>query len=711
MRLKTIIIYTCMAVMPCVAAHAGGTSVVRQTDAATPVCAIDTFVNATERKRKRMAAAFGGAVTDTVAEGGIDFNPFTKEYLSKRHNPYAYTMSENKQKEIKRLGGDTIYQRRTPWYQKLYMSAFSGANFFANQDVFYIDPAVVIGGQIGYTFNKLHSIRISGDFKHFISSKLEESIWNIDLGLDYLFNLTNYMYGVNAKRWFDFSPVMGVGVGYSYSTTRLRRWTPHVRMGLNIDRRLSGNSHIYIEPYVICADDNVDKYRSGTNPRRYNVLYGFHAGVRVDFAPDRERQRLYMPDFNPHVFIDMTVGPNFYMGNNQWTKSTTQSVGSNNQLMFGRWFDPLLGMRIGFNSNDFYWRTQTTMPLEYGNQQVQGEKTTHFRGGLIAGRFELLFRPMNLFPRWREMTHNFELDMSLGFEVGRYHKAYVPNYGFFTRFYVGYTAGIDFLYRIAPDTWLMFGPRAVLANYTVPNANFGREGNYQDKLASINFGIRIQRPSKADLINMFEKEFKPGFEIGAELGTIKHVTKSKAVVHHRTNWLTSIYGAYNFTTYHAAMLELEYDQIKQQLETSYDVTSGKNTIRYTGMMTRTLRLGQVKAAYRLNITNLFMMDGHDRRRFNLYGYAGPAFSIHFNNKSELDDEVLLGGSSPSIIDLKMGGKYCVSGFFGFIASLYLNNHLAIYARPETQYFFRDEFLDIHRRSWILKMNVGLSYTF
>lgn len=718
MAIKTILISSCLSLSACVSVQASTTVLPKLSAICPTVCAIDTLTSDEQRKRQRIEKAIGKTATDTLAKGSYDINPFTKEFLSERYNPYSYSVQDEKDKkkqieEQMGLQGYNPYLKRgsQKWYNKFYVGLFVGFNRIAplDQRINY-DLTMVYGGMLGYQFNRLHSLRLTGNFGHYTSDNMPESMWNAAIDISYAFNLSNYMYGVKEKRWLDFSPVIGVGINMSKNSVWNNK-SLFGRFGINIDRALSGNSHIFVEPYMTVTNDGFNG-KGGNNPRRYDIEWGIYGGMRLDLRPDTAKQKLYMPDFNPNMFVDFAIGPNMYWVKSHPDQTFTKTIGTNYQLMFGKWFDPIFGARIGLMSGDFFWRHDKQNSIGFSNATISEESKTYYRGGLAAARFEIMMRPMNFFTKWREMPHKFELNVSAGVDLGAYYKINVRNYGEVNKMYIGYTMAFDVLYRIAPDTWLFIEPRALIANYTIKGAEYGNEGNYRDKLGSFNFGVRVQRPTKEERDNMFDGEFDPHWEVGIIGGTNKYISKNRIVTKEHMNWLAGVNVAYSFTPLHSVMAEVEYSQMYQQFIGSYEIKSGTNMLHYGGLITRTYNIGTVKAAYRLNITDLFMNSNYDRRRFNLYGFIGPSFSYHFKTNYKVSEDILSGGTSTPVAKGKdFAGTSSVGIFGGFIASYHLTNHFAVNIRPEATMMLQGDFILPHYRTFIMKVDAGLTYTF
>lgn len=672
----------------------------------------DTLKTASQRKRERIEEAFGKKAADVPAEGGMDHDPFSSKSLAKRHNPYTFSVNERDKGLKQQMGADSLFTRRQPWYERLFVGAFFGVSKQMPLNKYSYKATVVLGAMAGYHFNDMHTLRLSMKFGKFRSDDDIPSAWKINVMADYMFNLSNYMYGINANRFCDFSPVLGVGFNYT-KTSKSKQITPAVRAGVNISKNLSNNARIFIEPYMTFMGNRGNDL-GNINPRKYDIEWGFLAGLTMEMAANHKSTRLFMPDFNPNIFIDFTVGPNFnWLGNIRTT--ITKSLGSNYQLMAGKWFDPMWGARIGFASSDFFWSTEVTPAIKSGETTVRPEVTTFRRGGQLSGRVELMFRPLSLIPKWREMPHDFDLDISGGFEIGLLEKTGVKNYTGRFHVYTGYTAALDLLYRIAPGTHLMLQPRIMFANYSVAKADYGKEGYYTDKFGSINLGIRIQRPVREERINFYAEKFQPFWEIGLVGGTQKNINKTRLAANAQWSWLVGANVAYNFSYLHSAMFEFEFNRMYSQCWMSYEAQSGTQMIRHTGFGTRKYDFGTFKIGYRLNIANLIMSPNYDRRRFNLYGIIGPAFNVHFNTTNELNSDITVPGK-PTIYDTQLRGKTGWGLFGGFIVSYNVHKNIALTLRPEAQWSctcgrFANEETSKTQHTFMVKVDAGITYTF
>ena len=143
-----------------------------------------------------------------------------------------------------------------------------------------MDWGIPVGGMVGYEFNRLHGIR--GSFFHTNYEMNDESgtvkQWEVDV--DYMFNLTNYLYGYNRRRMFHVSPT--VGLGYVHSTYQNERASIFKgQLGVNVGVGLGRNARFFVEPFVAGLSDEAD-HSADENVSKFDIQYGVKAGLAVN---------------------------------------------------------------------------------------------------------------------------------------------------------------------------------------------------------------------------------------------------------------------------------------------------------------------------------------------------------------------------------------------------------------------------------------------
>lgn len=660
---------------------------------------------AEEVKRQRIKNTMGVKLADTLAVGGIDFNPFTKEFVAGRYSPFDSTVLRRDSLNLR------IYYRNDRQARRFWMGAFAGVNEFVHTADTHLKPSLTMGVMGGYNFTGLHAVRLTANFTRYMGEDFVESVKSIEFGADYMLNLTNYLYGENPRRRFEIKPTLGLGAIGSFSGNR-KQWSPTMRLGANLAYKISQNSEIFVEPFVALATDRADLLNS---PRKYDVQYGLWAGLRADFSEGDNEQTMRMPSFNPNIYVDLSTGYQWYKMPG-WRSTAKRSIGTNYQVAIGRWLNPILGFRIGLTGGDFYWDGQVIQPQHSGaNTQTHSGGGIFHRGMSFAGRVELMARPLNFIRVWRELDRAVDLELGGGIEAGYYCKSAVKNYGYLGTFNLGYTVNGAILYRLAPGASLFVQPRVQFVNFNVPNADFGKEGSYTEYLFTINAGVRLQAPTRKQRIEMYESPFSPHFEIGAYGGGLKYVGEGmKLQTHYPLNGAAGLYAAFHISRYHSVVAEAEYMRLNQQYYAPYTVKVGEAYIKNRGYMTHELNLVEAKLMYGLNLTNLLMKADYMRRHFNVYALAGPTYVTTMHSPIYLNPGELRGGSGEINYGIKdLDGNYAMGLVGGFRVTYDFTKHFGVFAQPEGEALFNAHKVtgSPHRYGFIAKMQAGVKYNF
>lgn len=661
---------------------------------------------AEELKRQRIKNTLSGVkLADKLAEGGIDFNPFTKEYVAGRYSPFDSTVLRRDSLNMH------ILYRNDQQARRFWIGAFTGVNDFVHTSATHLKPAMTMGVMGGYNFNGLHAVRLTANFTRYIGEDFAESVKSIQIGADYMLNLSNYLYGENPRRRFEIKPAFGFGVIGSFSSGR-EQWSPTMRLGANLAYHVTRGSEFFVEPFVMLAKDGADLLSS---PRKYDVQYGLWAGLRADFSDSDNEQTMRMPSFNPNIYVDLSLGYEWYKMSG-WRSTAKRSIGTNYQVAIGRWLNPVLGFRIGLSGGDFYWDGQPIQAQHSGaNTQTHSGGARFHRGLSFTGRVELMARPLNFIRLWRELDYPVDLELGGGIEAGYYVKSAVKNYGNLSTFNLGYTVNGALLYRLAPGASIFVQPRVQFVNFNVPNADYGKEGSYTEYLFTINAGVRLQAPTRKQRIEMYESPFRPHFEVGAYGGGLKYVGEgTKLQTHYPLNGAAGLYTAFHISRIHSIVAEAEYMRLNQQYYAPYTVKVGDVTIKNRGYMTHELNLVEAKLMYGLNVTNLLMKANYMRRHFNVYGLIGPSYITTMHSPIYLNPGEMRGGDGPITYSIQnLDGNYSMGLVAGFRVTYDFTKHFGIFAQPEGEALFSAYKVtgSPHQYGFIAKMQAGVKYNF
>lgn len=664
-------------------------------------------------RRERTQLAVGGAkLAETLADttGGIDYNPFTREFIAKRHSPYQTSVDRNRKPNSK--ADSTLMVRRKAYVKPhFFAGAYTGVNAFVQTDTkSYANPAITMGVLAGYQFNGLHAVRLSANFTRQTGKNFVQSLQTLQVSADYMFNLSSYLWGSNPNRRIELKPTVGAGFIHSNNGNG-GLMSPTLRASLNIAYLINSNSELFVEPYFMFTADRADYVSS---PRRYDVQYGVWGGLRVNFGSDTHINDMNMPGFNPNMFVELSTGFQMYKMPG-WKETFKRSLGTNYQVSIGKWMSPILGARFTAAGGEFYWKGKSTPPSGIAGTQLHPGVNEYTRAVSVVGRVEVMMRPLNFIHRWREMSRGFDFEMSGGIEAGWYCKPYVPGYGSLNTFELGYTLAANFLYKVTPHIWLFVEPRAQFVEFDVPNANFGHEGTYTDKLFNVNTGIRMQRPTRKQRDEIYAEDPRFHFELGVGGGAMKQIGGTEKIqTHYPFNGMASLYAMACFDNYHAVMLQGDYMRVNRQQYTNYTVMAGNATLHRGGYTTRKNNIVEAKLMYGLNLTNLICKPNYLRRHVNVYGLIGPGLVINTVSPIELNPGELRGGEGKISYKMEtLDGNMGMAIAGGFLVKYDFTKHLGVYIQPESSFTFNAHKVigTEHKYTVLVKVSGGLKYTF
>lgn len=633
----------------------------------------------------------GTATGDTLECKRINFDPLAYR-LQKRHL------------EI----GDTFRTRH--FYDHLYVGFYTGMQQIAPKSSRELKTAFPLSLFMGYEFTRLHSLRLTGTYVEYGVEGSNANIKQAGIDLDYLFNLTSYLYGYRKLRLFSLSGLIGGGIIDTHFQGN-RAWVLKGQVGAHMAVRLGRNGELFAEPFVALTTDKID--HSGTdNPSIYDVLYGVRAGLAINFNTSAGYYKNVL--YNGNLFFDFSQGVTMFY--RKGGMPLLQTMGTNYEVAVGKWLDPAVGIRVSGSVSDFYWGHKTTRGSDVGGVKVRPAYEERLKGTFFTGRLEGMLDPVHFSRRWRKNPHMFDLNLLLGYEYGWMMKYGVESVGAngMQCYYNGVSGAMQLLYNVNSFTALFVEPRALLATYHVPYRNSSAEKSYTDKVGSVNVGVRVTRPTRAERAALGTQVFEPYLFVGAQLGGIKQVVNHKQVGDKSFNVLGAASVGYQYAPLAAAKLQIEYMLLNKNQQTTYEVESGNRTLRYRSLWRHQYGYLNTKLAYMLNLTNLYQKYNASRR-LNLYAQGGPMYSFIVTQGAKLYSEEIAGGQHPvPLIDSRTGeGAWALFG--GMIADFRIDDRWSVYAEPEVQYYLKKGFVGggpVNRlNDIILKFSLGTTYRF
>ena len=126
----------------------------------------------------------------------------------------------------------------------------------------------------------------------------EKIIYHV-IDVDFMYNLSSYLYGHNAKRMMNVSAVIGGGyIRASLSGEKMDVWKG--QLGLNFDFKPSPSTHLFVEPYVEAMKGRANLAVSSKTYR--DVVYGVKAGFGVQF--NSRNDSLKNINYDGKIFIE-----------------------------------------------------------------------------------------------------------------------------------------------------------------------------------------------------------------------------------------------------------------------------------------------------------------------------------------------------------------------------------------------------------------------
>jgi len=609
-------------------------------------------------------------------------------------------------KTIKYNPADYIHQPRHlaqgkpfegKWWRHLFMGLSSG--FYGLSDKEWQRANVPFEGFIGYEFNPYHSLRLTG---RYVKMSRPETRWDLNsfgVDLDYMFNLTNYLYGYDPYRFLEISLVPGIG--YTYTHRLEERYSgPQAHFGIHIGFNFTHNAEVFIEPW---AGGIMDRVNGSIHSGYYDFIYGVKMGANFKFhpAPDAASDTI-----NHKPFFEYSQGMvAFHRPSETW--------GTGYQISVGTWLNPYVGIRAGLAGRNFYWSAHGT-----------SSKNLEWHSGMFLGaRIEALLNPLNFFEKWRslEIAKKFGITLSLGGEYG-----WMIKYGMdgvnegLRKYYFGVTAASQFHYALSRRTSIFIEPRVSLLKYSIPYSNIDLAKSYTEKEASMSMGVRLQPYSKEEILALdkdYDYKFSFNrFSLMAAFGGARHIRTSKVLGDASFNLNLQAGASYEISPLTSIRLRAEYLRYVFNQDMSYNEYAPTGTHQQSALFRNTNHILTTKLGYMLNLNNL--IQGYDaNRRFNVYFEAGPMFSWLVKRRVHFSDDESIPQNTASLIDQNANVKNSLGVYGGIVAEYKLDSHWSVLAQSEMSTHFSKNFLSAPsgftsvRNNWLVQASVGAAYRF
>lgn len=619
--------------------------------------------------------------------------------------------------------GDTFSHR---FLDHLSVGFVTGASQIVPKGTRELKTAMPMGAMLSYDFNRLHALRLSALHTNYDLKVDDASIQHWEVDVDYMFNLSNYLYGYKRRKVVHVSPTLGLGYIRSSWHGAAKNGIKG-QFGMNVGVGLGRNARIFAEPYVAVMSDGTD-YSERSNLSRYDLVYGVKAGLAVNLDNTNEyygSEVVYTRGF----FYELSQGLSFFHGGDLGMFKTT---GTGYRVSVGRWFDPIVGLRLSASGTDFYWTHALV-----SNDKIQQPYEQHYKSAMFSGRLEGLINPLNFIPVWREVRHHFEMNVALGGEFGWltrnvsdtgdgskvigsniYGNSNETGNGKLSDWlkcnYIGFTGAMTFLYNMDKETSFFVEPRVVVANFHEPYVNVDREASFTEVSTGIHVGVRICAANKTERASWPKYHFERRLFSGLQLGGLKHMHALKTVGGKKFNYSGAFYVGYHFCKAASLKGTVEFETYNRNEYSSYTVDfSGQQLPPFTALCRYRYNLLNLKLAYMLNLSNIYQR--YDlNRRFNLFVEAGGLYTKCMSQDSRIMEEDKVVGDNPVSAAGQMdGGAPAV--LLGVVGQYRFTDRWSLTVEPEVHYYLKKGFIGgvilSPFNDVVAKLNVGCSYTF
>lgn len=590
---------------------------------------------------------------------------------------------------------------RNRFLDHLYAGFVTGMGRMVPRGQLPLKTSMPFGAMVGYDFNRLHGLRATVTHTNFDLKNADGTISQWEGGLDYVFNLTNYLYGYNKQRLVHISPTLGV----SYIHSALhgeKKGVVSGQVGLNVGLGLGRNARFFIEPYAAAMGDAAD-FSGQRNLSRYDIRYGIETGLTVNLDNTNDfygTEVVYTRGF----FYELAQGLTLY---NSPDLDFMKTMGTGYRVSVGRWFDPVTGLRLSAHGSEYYWSYDATAATE-----TRPAYDTHYKGSMFAMRLEGLVNPLNFIPYWRRMRHPFELNVAVGGEYGWMSKYIPKTENGLKTFYAGFTGAISALYNMDKETAFFIEPRITIASFREPYINADRSASFTETSGSLFAGVRICAANKNERKLWPKYIFEKRLFTGVQVGGLKQMRSVKTVGDFAPNYSANYYIGVHLGRLCTLKGAVEYASLTQNSFDNYTVNFQGVDKTFSAMWHYRYNFLNYKLSYMLNLSNVYQRFDLNRK-FHLYLEAGGMWSSNISTSARLGkDEMVVGnqakslnekkGSAPAVL-LAINGKYK------------FNDYWSILFVPEVNYYLKDNYLggivfepfnDV-----VVKFNVGASYTF
>lgn len=568
--------------------------------------------------------------------------------------------------------------------------------------------------------SKLHSLRLlfyEGSYQQRVRP-VRMNKYQIELM--HSFNWTRFFGGYNPYRRLDAVTSLGVGAFCSERVDKVKVG-PMLIAGAGARIQLSPLFVLGVEPYVALASDSID-HSGNMNYRKYDVLYGLDVSLAYTFHEEKFRREAHkryagktFVDFGLGVQLEPYVG--FHLHPNEVPFFAT--AGPKLKLGVGHWVSPEFAVRAAANLSSSNWdnvHIEANMLTNHPAYDIQ------MKNVLANGRIDLLFNPYYTFTGRND--NRFGINAVVGWEYGWMIKtAYDPE-DMLSKYYDGFSGGLQLRYNYDEYTALYLEPRLTLANYSIPYAAPYEEyvKHYRDYLLSVTAGLefganefrfsgRAKQPSP----------FTPHFSVSLQ-GGLSHLFLTKEYVgDFYIDYSAGLAGEMQLTPYSGVRVMADYSRLSNRDIYPYTqrMIVGENTLLSdTALCIGKYGFVNVSADYMFDLGTL--LQGYDEaNRWDVAFAIGPVFSQRMSERAVVSKDEMLWefrGDNPVAtapkVDHSRVARRSLGLQLGIPVSYRIGSRIDVRFEPRARFFSKDYVKQSHYQGFtkILNAQLGLRYT-
>ncbi len=614
---------------------------------------------------------------------------------------------------------------------------------------------------LGKQFNKYNSIRLmlSGAWGYQQAKDRMFTIFGVNV--DHMFSLSSFFNGYRPTRLLDVSTLLGFGFQHSKLSFKNKLWEQEMQAKIdewesigdfeeadiirnNWPKDQSGSSfeahigthlkfftgpqgYIALEPYIGIATDKMD-LSEHNNWRKTDVFYGLNLNYiyyihnnlsireRMNYIKRSKKNDLTYLDSIPKSwqqpwFFEYSNGINFLSGTQL---SSSETMGPDISIGVGRWFSPVIGLRLTGAVRQMTWRKSLITISEEGEQQRGYISNMH---NIYKGvRIEAIFNPFGF-------LSDFSWDKPYGaYLLGGVEYGWVDKYQterLSTRS-EAYTGGIHIWCKLSDGLHLFVEPRYMHYNYKVPYTNVNWNKLYSDNSYSVSLGLSVSsrtiRFRDKGAANDSLDVKKGTWTVGLGGGFNMMHTKSGIENGGGMGYNGIVFGEYHLDNTYAVRAAIDYAYIsKAGVSEFYDYNMESETIDKTvverkGLWNHKFSLGLVSVGFKMNLSN--MLAGYNKKRkIDLSMFLGPTAVVAINDKASLSpDERVLEGHKVELVE-PFGKQVTMGAHLGVKLNARILPKISAFVEPTLYWLGNINMPSVNFLSvkYMQTLNVGIQY--